>query len=142
MGQVVIAGPNTATYPMDPNDTTAIMAWMAGAAAAAALNKTETTYQDYLNEQFSSWLTNYEAGRAVEPPPGVPLGWNAEMSDDGFSYVLVPSTVPAGPSPTYTKLNVAPSTGIAAAKPPTGILFGQIGVPITQQDGTVWVRLK
>lgn len=142
MSQIVKPGPNTASYPT-PGDTDGIKLWMAGAAGAAALLATQNAYENFKTGPFASWVMNFEAGRADEPPPGAPAGFDALMSDDGLDYQLIPSTAPSGPPPTYPKKNIIqpgpimrPSTG------PVALLFGEIGKPMTQKDGTVWVRLS
>lgn len=141
MGQLVHPGTNTASYPT-ANDMDGIKAWMIGVAAAAAYVASTNAYKNFVSGPFSSWNASYQAGRALEPPPGVPMGFDALMSDDGMDYELVPSIIPAGPPPEYTKTAPAfPSTGIKTTVS-APLLIGQVGVPITQRDGTLWVRLS
>lgn len=142
MSQLVKAGPNTASYP-NANDTDGIKLWMMGAAAAAAALATRNAYSNFQNGPFTSWNMNYQAGRAEEPPPGVPEGFDGLMSSDGLDYELVPSGAPSGPPPVYSKRQVTPSGPIAHPVAPTpGLLIGPVGGQITQKDGTVWMRVS
>ena len=104
---------------------------------------TSNAYNNFLSGPFASWKTNYDASRAEEPPPGVPPAFNALMTDDGLDFELVAAATPSGPVPMYPKRVITPSSGrIASTAPALGLLVGQIGVPMTQKDGTVWVRLS
>ena len=140
--QLIHAGPNTATYPMDAGNTDQIKAWMMGAAAQTALTATNAAYQTYLNGPFATWLENYNAYRAELPPPGVPNGFDALMSVDGLDYELVAAETPSGPPPTYApRLTATPSTTFTTGGAPAGLLFGAIGAQVKQKDGTTWVRI-
>ncbi len=142
MSTIVKAGPNTATYPT-PDDTDGVKAWLQGAAAARALLETNNAYQNYVHGPFSSWAASYDAGRAEEPPPGVPTGFDALMADDGFSFTLVPSGVSSGPVPAYNKRAVTASSGSIKSGVPAfgGLMFGAVGAVVSQIDGTKWQRV-
>lgn len=144
MSELIKAGSvPKADYP-NANDTDGVKAWMRYAASNRALIETNNIYTNYLAGAFNSWLISYKSYRAEEPYPGVPAAIDALVSDDGLAYDLVESTLPSGPTPTYEKRIVtAPNAGtIKSSVAIPGLLIGQIGVPLTQKDGTVWVRLS
>jgi len=144
MGQLIPAGPNTASYPMDPNNMAQITAWMQGAAAAYALRQTNADYQTWVTGPFGTWLNQYEAARATLPPPSPPLGFSAQMSDDNLSYSLVSSGQPSGPIPPFAILPppMIPVSGLNNGVTPIPMFIAPIGGRVTQQDGTVWMRLS
>ncbi len=143
MSQIIKAGPNTAHYPSYPPQPDEVKAWIAGTAAAKAASETALIYQNYIRNQFSSWLANYEASRVDEPAPAPPNGVDAQLSDDGFSFTLVDSKTPSGPVGPYTKKVITPSSGSIKSGTPSfgGLLFGPLGAVVDQIDGTKWQRV-
>lgn len=146
MSEIIKAGPNTAQYPMHANNLDEVKAWMHGVAAASAQNATVNAYGDFKNGSFAAWFTNYDAGRAEEPPPVVPDGFDAQMSEDGLGFDLISSGAPSGPPPPYKKRVPTPSTGgfggLGGGTSGRALLIGDIGQILTQQDGTRWVRIS
>lgn len=143
MGQIVKAGPNTASYPTYPPKENEVKAWMIGRAAEDAAKHTADAYQAYITGPFNTWRISYDSSRAEEPAPQPPNGISALMSDDGFSYTMVDSGVPAGPVGPYVKKVVAPSSPMKAGGAPAfgGLFFGPLGVIVDQIDGTKWQRV-
>lgn len=137
---IIQPGPNKADYP-NANDTDGIKAWMRGAAAAAALNKTNITYQDWLGTTFNSWDVNYHNYHAELPAPNPPMGFVAQMSEDEFSYELIRGNEPCGPAPTFAPRVPVGSGPLRSTPTATALLIGPVGGTVTQQDGTKWVRI-
>ncbi len=124
MNELVKAGPNTATYPMHAWALDEILAWEKGVAAASALAATKKRYTEYLNGPYGAWWVSYDAGRAEEPPPFVPEGFDAQLTDNGLGFDLVGSGAPCGPVPIYKKRVLTPSTpGLLPAGSTTGPAF-------------------
>lgn len=148
MGVIVQPAPNTAAYPLAVDSADALKPWTMGAAGQDALNRTNLAYQDYLHAAFASWLVNYQAFRASEPPPPPPPGFNAQMTDDGLGWDLIPSGVPSGPIPNYQKRPepsaspTAPGVNPFSVMGSRSLLVAQIGGRATQADGTVWIRIS
>ncbi len=110
MAEIVKAGPNTATFPLHPWMYEEIVAWERGVAADAAKSATTNRYKNYLSGPFNSWWQNYDAGRAEEPAPNVPEGFDAQMSADGLAFDLVGSGAPCGPPAPFKRRVITQST--------------------------------
>lgn len=119
MPEIVKAGPNTATYPMHPWMIDEIIAWERGVAAASAMGATKNRYADYLSGPFKAWWDSYDAGRAEEPAPPVPEGFDAQLSSNGLAFDLVGSGTLCGPPPAYKKRVVTPTVSVFGVLTPT-----------------------
>ncbi len=135
-----------AIYPMHPWMIEEIQNWERGVAAEAAAVATRNRYLNYLNGPFNAWWQSYDAGRAEEPAPTVPEGFDAQLSADGLGFDLVGSGGPCGPPPIYKKRVVTPNTSIFGALTPTGdqlAIFDAANLTdkITRPNGKVFMRI-
>lgn len=147
MEQLVKASPiNPATYPMHAWMIEEIQAWDRGNAAVAAFTATVNKYQNWLTQTFNQWFINYSAGRASEPAPAPPNGFDAFMTEDGLTYDLIDSGAACGPAPNYKRnLMVAPQSifGTGNGAPAVAVPFpgAELFKPVTAPDGRVFQRI-
>lgn len=150
MSEIVKAGPNKAEYPLHPWMYEELVAWNRGVAAEAAQVATTNRYKNYLSGPFGSWFMNYDAGRAEEPAPAAPEGFDAQMTADGLGFDLVGSGVACGPPAPFKKRVVGPSTpgllrqgAFAGSGTTTLDLFvGPVTTTVVKADGTAWMRIR
>lgn len=146
MNEIVKAGPNTATYPMHPWMVDEIQAWERGVAASSAQQATTNRYQNYLSGPFKAWWDSYYAGRAEEPAPAVPEGFDAQIGADGLEFDLVGSGAPCGPPPTYKQRVKTPTASIFGALTPATDQLAAFDAAaltntITRPNGHVFMRI-